>query len=364
MTRRLLLVAGQELFHNLRRPLFWFWAFLLAFAAWSLAQGNVRIQTSGDASVGGEEQWLTSEFAFAHIFTALLLMIYSFFVCIAAGMTIIRDDELKVGELLHGTPLGAGEYAWGKFTGATASFIVMVAAHLAFVVLFMHAVPNPATEEIRGPLELSNYLRPALIFGVPMIVFLAGASFAIGELTRRPIVVFLLPVFTLIICAYFLWNWAPSWLDPGINRFLMLIDPTGYRWLYQTWLKVDLGVEYYNTQHISFDSSFLASRLITLLAGLALVAMAARHLAVRLRGAKHGSPATLSRAAGPQDAAHPDVRSPAVTQLRTLQMTSRPPGLMKGIATVARFELRELRYHPGLYLFTPFILSQTLGTAL
>ena len=56
-------------------------------------------------------------------------------------------------------------------------------------------------------------------------------------------------------------RWSPSWLDPRINRALMLIDPSGFRWLYETWLNVDRGVHFYNASPIPPDLGFLASRL-------------------------------------------------------------------------------------------------------
>ena len=45
-------------------------------------------------------------------------------------------------------------------------------------------------------------------------------------------------------------------------------------------------------------------------------------------------------------------------------MRSSPPGLLASIAEIARVEARELRSHPGLYLFVPIILLQTLGSSL
>ncbi len=74
-----------------------------------------------------------------------------------------------------------------------------------------------------------KYVRPALAFGLPAIVFVAGFSLMVGERTRRPILVFVLPLALFLFCVFFLWEWAPSWLDPRINRLLMLVDPTGFR---------------------------------------------------------------------------------------------------------------------------------------
>ena len=45
-------------------------------------------------------------------------------------------------------------------------------------------------------------------------------------------------------------------------------------------------------------------------------------------------------------------------------MTTARPGLLAGAWQVARVELTELRSSPGLYLFIPLILLQTLGPAL
>jgi hypothetical protein len=50
--------------------------------------------------------------------------------------------------------------------------------------------------------------------------------------------------------------------------------------------------------------------------------------------------------------------------LTPLRMRSAPPGAIAGFVEVLRAELRELRVHPGLYLFIPLILLQTLGSTL
>src|SRR5262249_9195910 len=109
---------------------------------------------------------------------------------------------------------------------------------------------------------------------------------AVGELTRKPILVFVLPVAIVLICGFFLWDWSPTWLDPRINLALGLIDPAGYRWLVETYLKVDRGVAFYNTQPIPLDGWFVASRLAFFGMGLAAVAVARRHFVTRLRGAR------------------------------------------------------------------------------
>ena len=115
-------------------------------------------------------------------------------------------------------------------------------------------------------------------------MFFCGLSFAIGEWTRKPVLVYFLPVAVILGCGFFLWDWAPSWLDPKVDRLLMLLDPAGYRWLNETHLKVDRGVAFYNTSAIPLDGTIVANRLLCLVIGLGAVALSRWHFASTLRG--------------------------------------------------------------------------------
>src|SRR6185503_13608521 len=128
-------VFRQEFMHNLRRPLFWFLLLILAFFAMQLSKGNASIG-SGDARVGGTKAWITSQFAISQLLIMLSAIVYSFFVSVGAGMSLIRDADWKVGELLHSTRLSPGEYVWGKYLAQLASFTAVLALHLAITVVF------------------------------------------------------------------------------------------------------------------------------------------------------------------------------------------------------------------------------------
>ncbi|HYG64077.1 MAG TPA: M1 family aminopeptidase [Thermoanaerobaculia bacterium] len=366
MTARARTVFGLELRHLFGRPLFWFLVALLFLMSWGMSTGNVSI-SSGDASVGGTKAWLTSEFSVAMIVIYMVALVYSFFAAIAAGLTIPADDEAKVGEILHATPLRPGEYVWGKFLAILAGFLAVLAIHLLFSAFFNHAVPDPERAEIRGPFELVNYLRPALVFALPALVFILGVSLFLGERWRRPMAVFLFPTALLVLCGFFLWDWAPTWLDPRINRALMLIDPSGFRWLNETWLKLDRGAGFYNTARIGLDLPFIVSRLAFLGTGLLGVALAQRHLAAHLRGpAGTALPRRLfGRRARPVAAPAWEAEAGARSRsLSALGMSQRPLRFAAATLEVARTELRNLLASPGLYLFTVLILLQAMGNAL
>jgi ABC-2 type transport system permease protein len=365
---RLRSVSGLELAYTLKRPLFWFLLALVLLLSWALSTGDAQI-SSGDSSVGGQRAWITSEFSVAFILTVLLGVIYTFFISIAAGTVVVRDDESRINELLHATPLRPGEYIWGKFFAVLAGFSCALLGHLLFMVLFNHLIPNAEAADIRGPFEVENYLRPALVFGLPLLIFMAGVTFWIGERFRRPIAVYLFPVAWMLLCAFFLWNWAPTWLDPRIDRLLMWLDPAGFRWLNQTWIKLDRGARFYNLSPIGLDTAFVLSRAAFTGIGLLGVALAQRHLAQSLRGAR------LSRAER-ERVRHREPRAAAeatLTQARAavspgplaaLGMRSDPLGFAAGTFRIARTELRNLLAAPGLYLFAVLILVETLGNSL
>jgi ABC-2 type transport system permease protein len=369
--RRFGTVMIGDVAYNASRPLFIIWALILVLSAWGLSSGFLMIQ-SGDATVGGTKAHITSEFSIAQQLAVVTMLFYAFFLAIVAGMAIIQDDEWRLGELIHATPLRPREYIWGKFAAVMAGCVIILVLHLAAIVIFQHVLPNERAQEIRGSFHVLNYLKPMLMFSLPTIIFYAGVSFLLGEWTRRPVLVFLLPVALLVFVGFFLWEWSPSWLDPRIDRALMMVDPSGWRWLNETWLKVDRGVAFYNTEPIPMDAGFLASRVAMVLIGLGAVALAGHHFAATVRGstsraARRAAELVRSelesgRTAPAREASRTVVAIPG--PLASLGMTMSRPGLLRGAWHVGRSELAELRSSPGLYLFVPLLLLQTLVPAL
>jgi hypothetical protein len=346
-------VFRQELTHDVRRPLFWFLILILGFFSWQLSLGSASIG-SGDSRVGGTKAFITSEFALTQLLILMISAIYSFFVSVGAGMSLIRDGEQKVGELLHSTRLTAGEYVWGKYLAVLAAFAWVLAVHLVLMVFFNHVLPHGENRDVIGPFAPLHYLRPALVFGVPLLVLSSGVAFSIGGLTRQPVLVFVLPVTVLFLGLFFLWDWSPAWLSPLANRALQFADLTGFRWINETWLQVDRGVEFYNRRPVGLDGLIVAQRAAALLVGLGAVALAQARFAARLRGA-----AAAKRPRRTAAATAPVVGDPG--PLAGFGMRSGRPGFWTGTWEVARVEWRELWKHPGLYLFVPLILIQIFG---
>ncbi|MCP3099063.1 hypothetical protein LZ198_09295 [Myxococcus sp. K15C18031901] len=359
---RLATVARTELAHQLRRPLFVILLVITFLTVAGLSSGNVTIQ-SGASQVGGQKAWVTSEFAVAQTLIFLTVLLYSFFASVGSGLGIIADEEARIGPLLHASPLTPREYVWGKFLAVLSAYLLALVALVGFLLFFHHVVPAGENAEFRGPLSLVNYVRPAVLFGAPLLVFVTGAAFALGEGTRRPVLVYFLPVTMLFVCAFFLWDWSPGWLDPRVNRLLQAVDPSGFRWLTETWVKVDRGVAFYNHERVGLDGVFLVNRVGFLVLGLACVAWTARHVERGLRGAQ-------VRPVRGKTLADIPVATPLGTvvyeeaPLASLGMGARAPGVLSGLWVVARAEVRGLLSQPGLYLFVPLILLQTVVQAM
>ena len=197
---------------------------------------------------------------------------------------------------MHATPLTPGEYVWGKFAAVLACTLGVLAIHLLAMIFFFHVLPGDA--EQGHPRAVSRSELPPAGAGVLAADdrLPGGNSLAIGEWTRRPILVFLLPLALVMVDLFFLWSWSPSWLDPRINRVLMLVDPGGFRWLNETWLKVDRGVSFYNTAAIPLDRAFLVSRLVFVVLGLGAVALSREALREHACAGTRREPAGRARA--------------------------------------------------------------------
>jgi ABC-type transport system involved in multi-copper enzyme maturation permease subunit len=342
--RRFGLVAGLDLRESLSRPLFLIFALIMLWNGFMMSRGS-WIFRSIDTSLGGNKAWADSEFQTAYVYALIGFFMISFFVAVAAGMPLIRDAEQKVGDLLHSTPLRPAEYVWGKFLAALLAAFAAVLVLPVSTGLLTHLLPDPGSPEIYGPFHLMAYVRPALMFLVPAVVFTAGVSFALGRWTGRPILVFLFPVLVFLLCNSFLWGTYPPRVGEGLSDVLRYLDPSGFRWLKESWLLTDRGITFYNTRPIAFDTPFLLSRIGFVAAGLLLVDLSRRHFAGRLR-----RPVRVRR---PEAAV---VGAAPARTLGVLGMTSRPASFLRSAWAVTRFELQELIAQPGLYIFIPFIL--------
>ncbi len=349
---RVLEIARVELRFNLKRPLFWFLSVLITLFAFGMSSGNLRV-TAGDSTTGGKKQLITSMFKAAEIFSVIDLVLFSLFLAIVAGMPILRDEELKTSELLRSTPLKPKEYVFGKYLGVILVYVAAMVVQVGVTMLFNHAFAGAADAEFLGPLKVQNYVVPEIAFVLPMCLFFAAVSFSIGSLTKRPALVFLSPIVLLVAVIVFVFDKESATTRPWVNELLLFLDPSGYRWLNETWLRVDPGVDFLNNEAIGFDSKFVLSRLGLVAISLGLVYFTAFRFEARERrkGRATASPLLL-----------PTRERIEIEETKPIPaMTARAPSSIAQFLAVLRLEAGAMLKHPALWLFVPLFALEIEG---
>ena len=354
---RALSIAWIDIRTAWRRPVYITFMAMLVLLVFGFVMGNVRVQ-AGDVTSGGKQAWVNSMFNAAFIDSALLGLFLPFFAAITAGMPLIADADRRVDRMVLATPLSARAYVLGRWLGTVIPVSIVSAIYVFAQVLFFEFWPMTDGDKSRGPFELWNYVFPAVVFGLPLLVTISGSSMLLGLWTRQAILVFLLPITSLLIGALFLWSWSPEWLPHWANVALMQLDPAGSRWLSENWLKSDRGVDFYNVTPLQLDPLFVVSRVLWIAVGLACVWRSATIVSGRVRGSER---VTRGAVRSPSPSTAP-ITVTASAPARSLAMETRAPTIASATRAILRYEVRSLARSPGIWLFAPLIILQIVGS--
>jgi len=355
---RVLAIARQELRTHARSPLAWG---LLAFALFATLFVNpAAMIPTGDAAIGGVQPFSNSRHAMAQSFALTGLIFYTFLTSLMAGLSVLRDDEARVGDLLHASPLTAAEYILGKFLGVAGALSAILALHVTMAIAWYEGGAFLGSAAIRGPFRLLNYVIPALLFLVPGVMFCAALSFAAGERTRSAFAAYAMPTALFFLALGGLVPRPASGLDPILDAAFAAFDVWGARWLSDVIFRADRGVMYYNHASLALDAPFLLNRLFVFAVSALAIRSAIGHCRLRVRGADPASGRGRLSAASAGD---PRNLLPTAARLRELRMTSRPPARLRAAAEMARADILQLSAQPGPYLFIVFSMLLTLESA-
>lgn len=354
---RLAAVARLEFRTTLGRPLWWVLLLGACFAVVSLS--STAFLPSGDGSFGGVRPFINSHYALTSFFGLSGFVTYSFFAAVIAGLAVIRDDEHRVSELIHSTALTPTEYVWGKLAGVLGALTLVLLIQSILLVSFYELAGGGGGAG--GPFDFRNYLGPALAFGLPPILIFAGLAFAVGEWTRRPMVVFAIPVGLVFALPFFV-TWSPPWLGEGLNTALKIADPSGMRWMVQDVIGSATGVDYVNTTRVDADWVFWTNRIALVGAALLSVVLTIPHVRAVIargggaeRGGRSSDATTVDESS--RGMATP---SPSAAPLRELGMGGEPLPFAATVLHSLRAEVRELFSQPALYLFVPIVIGAAL----
>ncbi len=352
---RTLAVAGLEFRTLAKGPLFW--CLVLATTLATLAINPAGMIPNGDP--GGLQPFMNSRYAVAQLFCLTGFLVYSFFAAIMAGMSIIRDDEAEISELLHSTPLAAREYILGKFAGVMAALAGVLVLHVlvAMVCLELRPVTDAATQ--RGPFRLASYFLPVLAFAGPAIWASAGIAFAVGERTRKPLLVYAVPTALFAATVFIFLPSRGADLDPWLDNLLLILDPSGLGWLIESFFLVDRGAEFYNTAPLAFDWIYFTRLGLALVLPMLAVLGSIGHCGRVARGKAGGFDFSRWRRPAVRQGVRPAslaTESSSFRPLRDLQMTTSKPGFLASTWHILRAELAELRGQPSIYVFITLVL--------
>ena len=358
MIGRILAFVRLELASAWKRPLPLFMFALLSLLSLGLVAGGVQI-SAGGTDTGAAKLAINGGFNLAFVDCVIFALILPFFTAVACGMPLLGDGDRRIQKLLVATPLSWQEYVWGRFLGAILLVAIVLGCWVVAQMAIVEFWPIDVTQRSRTAFALSNYLRPLVLFGLPLMLFTGGVSMWAGVRSRQPVLVFALPVVMVVGGIFFLWDYNPEWLPRWVDRLMQAIEPTGFRWFSRGYLSEDRGVAFYNSARLVPDALYLWSRAALVALGCIAVSATGRRLArTEHRDRRVGDPGALV-AAERAALRTPPVHAAIAARGALPAATVRTPGLLETLRTTLARETRALLASPGVWLFGPLILVQT-----
>ena len=337
-----------------RKPLPTVMLVILSLLLFGLAAGGLTIGMGGGGDIGGKKVWLNAETTLAFQNIIFLALILPFFAAVQCGLVVAQDEDRKLDRVLLSTPLTPLEYVLGRFLGSLVPLFVVLAIYLLLQILLTELYPRDEAD-LLGPFTVVRYLRPLLVFTLPLLLFTAGTALFLGTFTRQAVLVFVVPTVLVIGGALFLWDFSPAWLPEWINLLLQWCDPAGARWFLATFLKEPRGADYLNNTSSMPDLSMLLSRVVISIVGLICVPLSAALVRRRVRGV---SPKIDLKSLPSSDLS----RAPAMEfRPQSLPASQQSiPGFLATTRTFLALELRSLIRSPGIWIFGPLIILQVV----
>jgi aminopeptidase N len=207
-------VAAFEWKFQVRSPVFWVGVllfFLLAFGATTV--DTIQIGSRGNVNVNSP---------YALLQTVGIMGIFAIFVVVAmvAG-PVLRDDETGFAPILRSTRLGKGAYLGGRFAGALAAALLVLAAVPAAVAIGAQ-MPWLDAEKV-GPFRPYDLVYAVFLYALPTLLVTGAGFFALATATRSMMWTYVGAVALLV-----LFTVSRIWLrDVQHDTLSALSDPFG-----------------------------------------------------------------------------------------------------------------------------------------
>lgn len=285
-------IAAFEWRYQAKSPVFWVGCllfFLITFG--SVTVDQIQIGSRGNVFINAP---------FAILSTLALMSLFSIFVIVAmVANVVIRDDETGFAPILRSTRVGKFSYLVGRFAGASAAALCVVAM-MPLAIAIGSVMPWLDGEKI-GPFRPGDYLYALFAFGLPTLLIVSVGYFALATATRSMMWTYVGAVATLVL--YIVMRGLLR--DPQFDTIAALADPFGLSAL-NTATKYWTAAER-NTMLPPMSGLLLANRLLWSAVALALFGIAYR----RFRFEERGAPAGAARPARAASSEAPATETPA-----------------------------------------------------
>ena len=303
-------VATFEWRYQLKSPVFWVGCalfFLLTFG--SVTVDQIQIGAKGAVNINSP---------YAIVQTQAIMSLFAVFVVVAmvAG-TVIRDDETGFAPILRSTAVDKGDYLVGRFAGAVAAALLVLAC-IPLAIALGSAMPWLDADKL-GRFVPGHYLYALFVFGLPTLLVVSATFFALATVTRSMMWTYVGAVALLVL--YFVSRGLLR--DPQFDSVSALADPFGLSALSITtkyWTAAER-----NTQLPPLTGLLLANRAIWLGAAAAMFGLAWRLFRFETwsASARKSPAAPAEETTAPRLAALPAARSDTATQLAQLWALAR-----------------------------------------
>jgi aminopeptidase N len=275
-------IAVFEWRYQRKSPVFWVGCilfFLFTFGATTI--DTIQIGNRGNVNVNAP---------IAILQTQSVMSLFAIFVFVAmVANVVIRDDETGFAPILRSTSMTKLSYLIGRFTGASAAALCVMAT-IPLGILIGSVMPWLDPEKV-GPFRIADYLYALFAFGLPTLLIIAAAYFALATATRSMMWTYVGAVATLVL--YFVMIGLLR--DPRFDTVVGLADPFGRSAL-------SLATKYWtaaerNTMRPPLTGVLLANRALWSAIALVVFGIAARRFRFEQRGAR--APDVPSEAVAP-----------------------------------------------------------------
>lgn len=201
--------------YQVKSPVFWVGSaifFLLTYG--SVVVDQIQIGSRGNVHVNAPAAILQTQ--------AIMSLFAVFIVVAMVSNVVVRDDETGFAPILRATSITKGSYLGGRFLGA-ATAALMVLASVPLGILVGSWMPWLDPQKV-GPFRLSHYLYSLFVFGLPTMLIVSAAFFALATATRSMMWTYVGAVGVLVL--YIVTRGLLR--DPRHDTAAALTDPFGF----------------------------------------------------------------------------------------------------------------------------------------